>query len=98
MNAQKAINYDAIKPILEEYGVEFAGVFGSFARGEASQESDVDILIRLTEPIGLFSLAELQQKLSETLGKKVDLVTEKALSPYIRQEILHDLKPFYGAR
>lgn len=92
------IDYNLIKPILKSYGVEYAGVFGSFARGETHQDSDIDILVHLKEPIGLFSLAELAQRLAEILGHKVDLVTEKGLSPYIRDNVMRDLRYIYGSR
>ena len=94
----KHIDLQIVKPILEQYGVEYAGVFGSFARGEARADSDIDMLIRLKKPIGLFSLAELEQRLSQALGHKVDLVTEKAISPYIKKDVMHDLQYLYGSR
>lgn len=92
------IDIDAIKPVLEKYGVESAGIFGSFARGEARQDSDIDMLIKLKQPIGLFSLAELQQRLTSALKRKVDLVTEGGLSPYIRDNVMHDVRYIYGSR
>ena len=98
MNNLGAIDSEAIKPILSQYGVEYAGIFGSFARGENDDNSDIDILIRLKKPIGLFSLAELEQKLTSVLKRKVDLVTERGLSPYIRDNVMSDLKYIYGTR
>ena len=91
-------DFASIAPVLERNGVEYAGVFGSRARGDEGADSDMDILIRPREPIGLFGLAGLQQELSEKLGRRVDLVTEGGLSPYIRERILQDLRVFYGKR
>ena len=71
-----------------EYGVKRMGVFGSFARGEQTVESDIDILVEFSRPIGLFRFVELERHLAELLGAKVDLATEQALKPAIKSEIL----------
>jgi predicted nucleotidyltransferase len=70
------------------------GVFGSFARGENNTGSDLDILIYLdhTNKISLLDLIGAEQELSEALGIKVDLITERSLSPLIRPYIEKDLK------
>ncbi len=83
---------DRIQPILRRYGVTQAGVFGSFARNEASAESDVDILITLQEPIGVFALARLQRELADSIGRPVDLVTSDALNPRISPYVHADIK------
>ncbi|MFH1769674.1 MAG: nucleotidyltransferase family protein [Parcubacteria group bacterium] len=92
------MDVNLIRPIFDRYGVEYAGLFGSFARGEEHETSDIDIVVRLKKPIGLFSLAKLQQELSTTLERKVDLVTEGGLSPYLRQSIANQIQPIYGSR
>lgn len=86
------------EPILRRRGVEFAGVFGSYARGEANAKSDIDLLVRLSEPLSLIELVGLERELSEALGVKVDIVTEKSLHRYIAPFVFQDLKPLYGAR
>ncbi len=65
--------------------VEKAWVFGSYARGEETPESDVDILVRYTQDtrLGLFGIARLIEKLENLLGKKVDLVEEDTLYPRV---------------
>ncbi|HEY4514981.1 MAG TPA: nucleotidyltransferase family protein [Candidatus Paceibacterota bacterium] len=78
--------------------LEFAGIFGSRARGNASVNSDLDLLVRFKEPQGLLRLSALRRQLSHELGVEVDLVTEGALSPYIRENVMKDLKTIYGAR
>lgn len=67
------------------------GVFGSFVRGEQRQESDVDLLVSFSEPVGFFAFLELEEYLENLLGRKVDLVTRKALKPGIGKNILNDL-------
>jgi len=68
------------------------------ARGQSKPESDYDILVRFSRPIGLFEFTGLAQELEDTLHSKVDLVTEDALSPYIKDSVLNDLRIFYGQR
>ena len=74
----------------ENYNVDKIGVFGSITRGDNSDKSDVDMLVELSEPISLFKFIELEEFLSKVLGKKVDLVTEKALKSAIKDEILRE--------
>lgn len=72
------------------------GIFGSFARGEATEKSDIDILYYFENIIGLFKLIELQQNLEKKLNKKVDLVSEKYVNPKLKTHILSDVKIVYG--
>ncbi len=88
-----------IIPILQANNVEFAGVFGSVARGEASNKSDVDLLVRFgNRLIGLFRFVGLERELSEALNHKVDLVSEKYLHRLIKDNVARDLKVIYGQR
>jgi len=89
---------EKIIPVLEEYGVEYAGVFGSVARGEAGPDSDVDILVRLGRPTGMFRYMRLVNGLERSLSKKVDLVTEDSLNKYVKPYVLVDLKTVYEKR
>lgn len=84
--------------ICQENDIAMLGVFGSVARGEDTEESDIDLLVRFSERKGLLALIRLERIFSETLGRKVDLLTENAISPYIRDNILNDLQVFYGTR
>jgi hypothetical protein len=79
------------KDLEREYGVAEIGVFGSYARGEASSDSDIDILVAFDRPIGFFKFLELEERLSECLGAKVDLVTRAALKPHIGRRILDEV-------
>ena len=79
------------KPILEErYFVKRIGIFGSYARDEQKKESDVDIIVEFTSPVG-FKFIELKLYLEEILDKKVDLVTPNALKPQIKESVLKEV-------
>jgi predicted nucleotidyltransferase len=78
-----------IIPIIQKYGVKKAAFFGSYARSEAGEDSDVDILIE-NPGISLFKILGLKVSLEEGLGKKVDLVIYSALHLYLRDRILAD--------
>lgn len=78
-----------LKEFFSTRPVEKAWIFGSYARGEETPQSDVDILIKYMpdERPGLFGICELIEKLESLLGKKVDLVEEGTLYPRVRKEI-----------
>ena len=76
------------KPLLESFGVAHVSLFGSFARDEARQDSDVDVLVEFARPIGMFDFVRLRRELGERLGRKVELVTRAALKPQLRDRIL----------
>jgi predicted nucleotidyltransferase len=73
-------------------------LFGSVARGEADDQSDIDLLIEFSKRKSLLSLVALERKISAALGRKVDLLTEAAISPYLRDRIKCDLRVIYEAR
>jgi uncharacterized protein len=77
-------------PILRKNGVVKAGIFGSYARGEAKKKSDIDMLIKFKGKKSYFDLVGLEQELEQHLGKKVDLLTYKAIHPLIKEYIEHD--------
>ncbi|MDR9414686.1 MAG: nucleotidyltransferase family protein [Gracilimonas sp.] len=68
------------------------GIFGSYARNEQSKDSDLDVLVNFRKRVNLLELVGLEQELSEMLGVKVDLVTEKSINKNLREYILKDLK------
>jgi len=74
------------------YGVERIGLFGSVVRGEQRADSDIDLLVEFVEPVGLFKFIELENRLSELLHAKVDLVTPNALKPAIGERILAEVR------
>lgn len=77
--------------------VAFLGLFGSFARGEATDRSDVDLLVRFSKRKSLLAVLSFEDALAQTFGRQVDLVTEAALSPYLRERILKDVQVMYEA-
>ncbi len=81
----------------EPYLPQKIGVFGSTARNQNTETSDLDILYSLKHPISLFTVAKLQILLEKQLGKKIDLVSEEALHPKLKNSILEDLKVLYAA-
>jgi len=75
---------------LREAGVKSLRLFGSMVRGEARDDSDIDILVEFSKPIGLLAFVRLKNRLSELLGRPVDLVTPEALKPLLRDHILSE--------
>ncbi len=81
-----------MKPVLrEKYHVKTIGVFGSYVRNEQTADSDVDILIELSSPIGLFAFMKMERELSEVLKISVDLVMRSTLKPRIGEGILQEV-------
>lgn len=78
------------RSLLDRYGVSAISVFGSVARGESTEDSDIDLLVEFSQPIGLLQFVELKRVLEELLGRPVDLVTPKALKPQLRDRILKE--------
>jgi hypothetical protein len=75
---------------LDEFAVKALFLFGSVARGEATPESDVDLLVEFDRPVGLFTLLRLQSYLEELLGCSVDLGTPNSLRPHLRETVLKE--------
>ena len=73
------------------YHVQDIGVFGSFARGEETGKSDVDILVEFSEPVG-WEFIDLKEYLEEILGRPVDLVTKNALKRQLKDKILEEVR------
>ena len=88
-----AAGWADILRIAESHGASNVRVFGSVARGTAGPESDLDLLVDLESGRTLFDLVAIQQDLEEFLGRRVDVVTEAGLSPYLRDAILRDEPP-----
>jgi hypothetical protein len=77
--------------VTKEYSVKKIGVFGSVARNEQNELSDIDLLVEFSRPVGFVTFIRLENFLSERLGKRVDLVTPDALKPVIRQDVLAEV-------
>ena len=81
---------EEILEIAEKYGARNVRVFGSVARGEEGPESDVDIIVEMEKGSSLLDIIAIKQDIEELLGRKVDVVTESSISPYIRTEVLKE--------
>src|SRR5271157_466123 len=84
---------EQILEIAQRYGAYDARIFGSVARGEADEASDIDILVNLEPGRSLMDLGGLLYDLQILLGTEVDVVTEKGLRPRIRQQVLREAVP-----
>ena len=80
-----------------KYGIAFLAVFGSFARGENTPKSDLDLLVRFSDRKSLLDMVRIEREMSESLGVKVDLLTENAISPYLREGIKKSMKVVYNS-
>lgn len=90
--------HKTIVEYLKDYKPERIGLFGSYARGDNSEDSDIDILIKFQETCTLFQLVRIENELSELIGRKVDLVTEGAIrNERIRRSIQQDLQVIFEA-
>jgi uncharacterized protein len=87
----EAILYERRDEMARNYGVTEIGIFGSCIHGEATEKSDIDILVAFGQPVGFFRFLELEEQLSEWLGARVDLVTRGALKPHIDRSILSEV-------
>lgn len=81
-----------VTPILKQYNVQKASLFGSYATGNQTDQSDVDILIQPPKGMGL-SFVTLKLDLEKKLGKKVDLVSFRAINKHVKKYILEDQVP-----
>ena len=94
MNKNEVIDkLRAIKPVLQKnFAVKTLGLFGSFADGTNTDESDVDIMVELGHPIG-WNFFKLEKQLEKALSCKIDLVTQNALKeqikPYVFKQMLY---------
>ena len=75
--------------------IKTAKLFGSYAYGKPTAKSDIDLLVTLKSGIGYFTLCAIESELEKKLKKKVDLVTEGALSRHIRKDVLKKAKTVY---
>ncbi len=83
-------------PIFKKYGVKKAALFGSAVHGTMTKKSDIDILVELDSKLRLgFEFIGMKFDLEEKTQRKVDLVTYKALHPFLREKILSDQKIIY---
>lgn len=90
MNSTEIIRVHLVD-VKKRFGVKKIGVFGSHSRAEETNTSDVDVLVGFQKPVDIFTFLELKEYLETILKRKVDLVTEKALKPMIRDRVLSEV-------
>lgn len=93
MNLEPVIN--RIRTACKSKDIAMLGVFGSVARGEDTPNSDVDLLVRFSKPVGFVEFIALEDTFREIFGRDVDLATEASLHPLIRKNVLADLQIIY---
>jgi predicted nucleotidyltransferase len=82
-----------IRAIAARHGARSVRVFGSLARGDARDDSDLDLLVELEPGRSLLDMIAIKQDLEDVLGRSVDVVTERGLSPYLRERVLAEAIP-----
>jgi len=87
---------EKIAQALKEQGATKVAIFGSYARGEERPESDIDVIVEFSERKSLLELVKIERELYETLGIKVDLLTEKSISPYLIDIVRQEMEVIYG--
>lgn len=93
---QKIEIQQTILPILQKHHITKAGIFGSFAKAEATEDSDVDILVELGEEISLLDFVGIKLELEDALQRAVDLVEYQSIKPALREQILNEEIRIYG--
>src|SRR3989304_1237736 len=84
--------FEKIVQVLKNKGAKKIAVFGSYARNEEKPGSDVDIIVEFSERKSLLALVRIERELSEILGIRVDLLTEKSISPYLIDSIKKEME------
>jgi hypothetical protein len=93
-----AIDGAQLAALCRRFGVVELAVFGSVARGEATDASDVDLLYVLDYEARLgFAINDLEDELSKLFGRAVDLVSRRSLHPLLRDDVLADARTLYAA-
>jgi uncharacterized protein len=94
INMKKNKEIEKIKkkiiPVLKEYQVTKAGIFGSYARGEQKKDSDIDILIKIHNDASLLTVIGLKMDLEKIIKRKVDLVEYETIRKELKEQILND--------
>jgi predicted nucleotidyltransferase len=88
--------FGKITQALKNQGARKIAVFGSYVRSEEKRGSDIDVLVEFSQRKSLLDLVRIERELSEVLGIKVDLLTEKSISPYLIDTIKQQMEVIYG--
>jgi predicted nucleotidyltransferase len=93
----ESLDYDRLIEVCRAHGTRRVALFGSFGRGDAGPDSDVDLIVEFASPTGLLGLVRLERELTEVLARSVDLLTEAAISPHLRDRIQREQRVIYEA-
>lgn len=93
---EKSLNIKLLEGICRINDISYLGLFGSYARGEQRHDSDIDLLVEYSTKKSMFDHVRIQRQFEEVMGKKIDLVTKRSLSPYIKDYVYKDLKVLYA--
>ena len=97
MMADKNALFNQLKNYFTDKPVKKVFVFGSFARNEDKDSSDIDLIISLSHPVGLFTLGKYVADLEEITNRKIDIATQGSITPEFLSLIQNDLKEVYAA-
>jgi predicted nucleotidyltransferase len=95
MDAKQLLSKIDIKEFCDRHGVRSFSIFGSYARGEATSQSDLDVLVEFNHPVSLLKHVEIQQELELELGVRVDVLTPAGLNHLLKERILNSRKLIY---
>jgi len=93
---EKAKINEIIISHLKDNDASSISIFGSYARGEEGSNSDIDIIVIFSSKKSLLDLIRIERELSEKLNRKIDLLTEKSISPYMIESIRKEMVTIYG--
>ncbi|MEK9167151.1 MAG: nucleotidyltransferase family protein [Patescibacteria group bacterium] len=85
----------AVVEVCRDSDANYVGIFGSYARGEATRTSDIDLYVRFKKSKSLLDLGGLQTELAQVAGRPVDILTQLPSNPYIKPQVERDLLPLY---
>ena len=87
---------DKLVSILKKHGAKKIEIFGSYARGEQEETSDLDVIVEFEKRKSLLELVGIEQELEDNLGIKIDLLTRASISPYLIERIEKESKVVFG--
>ena len=91
-------NQQKLVDLAQSHDISFLGLYGSYARGQENDQSDMDLLVDFEQSKGLLEIAFIEGEFEKVLGAKVDLVTRQGLSKYVKPYIQDDLTVIYAKK
>ncbi|HMT10974.1 MAG TPA: nucleotidyltransferase family protein [Ignavibacteria bacterium] len=94
MDKQKL--YSEIAEFLKSKGATKVAVFGSYVRNEETKDSDIDLIVTLPDNVSLMKFVRIERELSDKIGKRVELLTEEYIGPYLINSVRSEMKILYN--